>query len=68
WHAKWGPVRLDLAKAMADHPRYADLDDATRFALVGRASIVLHGLGLEIWSGRLRTHDYERLIEELARP
>lgn len=68
WHAKWGPVRLGLAKAMADHPRYGDLDDAVRFALVGRASIVLHGLGLEIWSGRLRTRDYERLIEELARP
>lgn len=68
WHAKWGPVRLELAASMAEHPRYEHLDDATRFALVGRASIVLHGLGLEIWSGRLRTRDYERLIEELARP
>ncbi|MGM0576912.1 MAG: TetR/AcrR family transcriptional regulator [Myxococcota bacterium] len=68
WHPKWGPVRRELADRMGAHPRYRDLDRATRFALVGRASIVLHGLGLEIWSGRLPLRDYPRLVEELARP
>ncbi len=53
WHDKWGPIRRQLADRMAEHPRYADLDRAARFALVGRASIVFHGLGVEIWSGRL---------------
>jgi AcrR family transcriptional regulator len=54
WHAKWGPIRHRLADRMAEHARYAHLDPGARFALVGRASIVLHGLGVEIWSGRLR--------------
>lgn len=68
WHAKWGPVRRDLAERMGAHPRFGALDKAARFALVGRASIIMHGLGLEIWSGRLRTRDYERLVRELAQP
>ena len=68
WHAKWGPIRRRLAARMAEHPRYAGLDDAARFALVGRASIVMHGLGVEIWSGRLPERDFERLIQELASP
>ncbi len=53
WHDKWGPWRRQLADRMGDHPRYAALDRSTRFALVGRAAIVMHGLGVEIWSGRL---------------
>jgi len=68
WHAKWGPVRRRLAERMADHFRYGHLDRATRFALVGRASIVMHGLGVEIWSGRLPKTDLTKLIEELAVP
>lgn len=68
WHAKWGPIRRRLAERMADHPRYSHLDRATRFALVGRASIVMHGLGVEIWSGRLPESDLTQLIEELAVP
>ena len=68
WHAKWGPVRRQLAERMASHSRYAHLDRASRFALVGRASIVMHGLGVEIWSGRLPRHDLALLIEELAVP
>lgn len=68
WHAKWGPIRRRLAGRMAEHPRYEGLDDTARFALVGRASIVLHGLGVEIWSGRLPDRDLERLIRELAIP
>jgi AcrR family transcriptional regulator len=53
WHSKWGPVRRKLADRMVEHPRYSHLDRPACFALVGRASIVLHGLGVEIWSGRL---------------
>jgi len=68
WHAKWGPVRLRLAAEMAQHPKYAGLDKPARFALVGRASIVMHGLGVEIWSGRLPVRDYEALVLELAQP
>ena len=71
WHHKWGPIRRRLAEGMAGHPPYADLDSAARFALVGRASVVLHGLGLEIWSGRLRADDPASrlaLLEELVMP
>jgi AcrR family transcriptional regulator len=53
YHFKWGPPRRALAARMAEHPRYADLSDAARFGLVGRASVVVHGLGVEVWSGRL---------------
>lgn len=68
WHAKWGPVRRQLAARMATHERYSHLDKAARFALVGRASIVMHGLGVEIWSGRMPRHDLSRLIKEFAVP
>lgn len=68
WHAKWGPVRRQLAQRMAEHPRYAHLSAPARFALVGRASIVMHGLGVELWSGRLPPRDLAALVEELALP
>jgi len=71
WHHRWGPVRRRLATEMAAHPRYAALDEAARFALVGRASIVLHGLGLELWSGRLVAADRTArldLIDQLVGP
>jgi len=68
WQAKWGPVRRTMAERMAEHPRYANLDARTRFALVGRASIVMHGVGLEIWAGRLPAGDPSRLLEQLALP
>jgi len=69
WHAKWGPVRRLLADEMRSHSRYAHLDESTRFALVGRASIVMHGLGVELWSGRLpNQNNLRKLIQELAGP
>jgi AcrR family transcriptional regulator len=68
WHGKWGPVRRQLAERMGEFPRYAHLPAAVRFALVGRASIVLHGLGLELWSGRLRTRDLRTLVVQLVQP
>ncbi len=68
WHHKWGPVRRQMATRMERHPRYAHLDAKERFALVGRASIVMHGLGVEIWSGRLPHANLELLVEQLALP
>lgn len=70
WHDKWGPVRRELANNMANHPRYCELDARARFGLVGRASIVLHGLGVEIWSGRLVADPDTLLVllEQLAGP
>jgi len=53
YHAKWGPIRRRIAGWMATHPRYATLSEADRFGLVGRASVIAHGLGVEVWSGRL---------------
>ncbi len=50
---QWGLVRRQLAARLALHPRYALLDDHARFGLVGRASILVHGLGVEVWFGRL---------------
>ena len=69
--AKWNPVRRALARAMGDHPRYAHLDEAARFGLVGRASVVVHGLAVEVWFRRLPNPSGEtlvRLLEQLAGP
>lgn len=71
WHHKWGPVRRRLASRMATHPRYAPLDERARFGLVGRSSIVVHGLGVEIWAGRLRVREAGTLLpilDQLAGP
>ncbi|MEC7945962.1 MAG: TetR family transcriptional regulator [Myxococcota bacterium] len=71
WHHKWGPVRRQLATRMAAHPRYAALTDRARFGLVGRSSIVVHGLGVEIWAGRLqdaREATLLILLDQLAGP
>lgn len=71
WQFRWGRARRELAARMAAHPRYAALSDDARFGLVGRASIVVHGLGVELWSGRLRDASEPtllRLLTELAEP
>jgi len=71
WHFKWGRVRRSLAARMAAHPRYAGLTDAARFGLIGRASVIVHGLGVEVWSGRLPHTDpatLKRLLDQLAGP
>lgn len=68
WHDKWGAVRLDLAARMAEVSGYEHLSRGDRFALIGRASIVMHGLGLEIWSGRLAGDNLEGLIRDLVMP
>jgi AcrR family transcriptional regulator len=71
YHAKWGPVRRQIATQMASHPRYACLDEGARFGLVGRASVVAHGLGVEVWSGRLPAPSadaLQALLTQLAEP
>ena len=71
WHHKWGPVRRRLASRMASHGRYAALDERARFGLVGRSSIVVHGLGVEIWSGRLQVGGegtLRHILDQLAGP
>ena len=71
YHAKLGPVRRQIAAWMAEHPRYAGLDEAARFGLVGRSSVVAHGLGVEVWSGRLPESSpavLRDIITQLAEP
>jgi len=71
WTHKWGPVRKRLAARMARHARYAHLDDGARFGLVGRSSILVHGLGVEVWFGRLPDPSPEvlrTLLHQLADP
>jgi hypothetical protein len=71
YHFKWGPVRRALAARMGAHPRYADLDEDARFGLIGRASVIVHGLGVEVWSRRLPdTSDpaLRALLEQLVGP
>jgi len=70
-HAKWVPVRRALARRMGENPRYAGLDDRARYGLVGRASVVVHGLAVEVFFGRLPDPSdatLRRLLFELADP
>lgn len=68
WHTKWGAIRREWAERMAASDAYSDLAPATCFSLIGRLSIALHGLGLELWSGRLPAENIPRLIDEIAMP
>lgn len=68
WYRKWGRLRRQLAEAMSSFPRYAPLDGTARFALVGRASIVLHGIGIECWSGRLDARHPNALLDAVLEP
>lgn len=71
WTHKWGALRRRLAARMASHPRYAHLDAPARFGLVGRSSILAHGLGVEVWFGRLPDPSpavLRTLLHQLADP
>ena len=46
-------------------PKGCSLKDASSVAV---GSIAMHGLGLEIWAGRLPRHDLAVLIEEVVAP
>lgn len=68
WHKKWGPLRRRLAAEMETSSIYSGLSADQCDALVGRASIVLHGIGLELWSGRLAPVAVDELIAALVQP
>jgi hypothetical protein len=53
---------------MAEDVRYKDWDRNALFALVGRVSIVMHGLGVELWSGRLPSANLPGLVEQFVLP
>jgi AcrR family transcriptional regulator len=68
WHAKWGRIRLQMADRMAADPRYRDWERSALFALIGRVSVVMHGLGVEVWSGRLDVSNPRGLVEQFVLP
>ncbi|MFT6399306.1 MAG: AcrR family transcriptional regulator [Bradymonadia bacterium] len=68
WHSKWGRIRREMADRMAEDVRYKDWDRNALFALVGRVSIVMHGLGVELWSGRLPSANLPGLVEQFVLP
>ena len=68
WSWKWWPIRELWVQRMERVDDYKGLSKSERNALAGRASIVMHGLGLEIWSGRLHRSDFETLVIDLAMP
>ena len=68
WSRKWLPVRESWARHLGEESRYAELCLASRNAIVGRVCTVLHGIGLELWSGRIQSRDYALLIRELVMP
>ena len=68
WSGKWWPIRELWVHLMGRVDDYMGLSESERNALVGRASIVMHGLGLEIWSGRIHRADFEALVLDLAMP
>ena len=68
WHAKWGRLRREMADRMSADDRFIDWDNDALFALVGRVSIVMHGLGVELWSGRLPATDLPALVEQFVLP
>lgn len=67
----WAGLRRSFSKGLVGVPRYASLSPRARDALAWRATLVAHGLGVEVWSGRLlRASDaaLRRLIGELVEP
>ena len=67
----WAALRLGFSKNLESSARYAHLDARQRDALAWRASVVTHGICIEIWSGRwTKTSDaaLKRLIDQLVEP
>jgi AcrR family transcriptional regulator len=67
----WVRLRRAFAERLDRSPRFVDLDARQRDALAWRASVVTHGICIEIWSGRwTRTDDdaLRRLVEQLVEP
>ena len=67
----WVALRTGFSGPLGASPRYAALDARERDALAWRASVVAHGMCIEIWSGRwTRTSDAAlwRLVDQLVEP
>ena len=67
----WVRVRRSWAERLDRHERFSALTPRQRDALAWRASVVTHGICIEIWSGRWeRTDDaaLRRLVDQLVEP
>lgn len=67
----WAALRVGFSKPLGDAQRYAHMTAKQRDALAWRASVVTHGICIEIWSGRWdKTTDKAlwRLVDQLVEP
>lgn len=67
----WAAIRSSFSKDLGTTERYAHLDARKRDALAWRASVVTHGICIEIWSGRwTKTSDaaLRRMVDQLVEP
>jgi len=67
----WVRVRRSFAEGLDRSERFGGLSARQRDALAWRASVVTHGICIEIWSGRWdRTDDaaLRRLVDQLVEP
>mgnify|MGYP000359396029 CR=1 FL=1 len=67
----WVAVRRSFAHRLDRSERFASLSPRQRDALAWRASVVTHGICIEIWSGRWTRTDepsLRRLVDQLVEP
>lgn len=67
----WVGLRRSFARDLAGHERYASLSAKARDAVAWRATVVAHGICIEIWSGRWTKTDDDalrRLVDDLVEP
>ena len=67
----WVALRRGFAEGLGETARYAGLPSKARDAVAWRASVVTHGICIEVWSGRwAKTSDaaLKRLVVELVEP
>lgn len=67
----WVEVRGRFSLPLADSDRFGHLGPRERNALAWRASVVAHGIGIEIWSGRwTKTSDEAlwRIVDQIVEP
>lgn len=67
----WVRIRRSFAERLDRSARFAGISARQRDALAWRASVVTHGICIEIWSGRwerTRDDDLRRLVDQLVEP
>lgn len=67
----WAALRTSFSQPLGDSARYAHLTAKQRDTLAWRASVVTHGICIEVWSGRwTKTTDAAlwRLVDQLVEP